>query len=709
MAMSGESTSSAPQVLIVGAGPTGLVLALVLRQNGVRVRIIEKDLAARVGQRGAGIMPRSLELFHLLGVGNEIEKQGIFSPRVRIYDMPEGIHPIQTFDMQPWNEPTPTCPYLNIQLLGQARLETILRAALADHGCIIEQSTELKTFEQAPGHVTAHLEKKAVDGTITKETTNFDYLIGTDGARGIVRKLLGLSFLGETRLVEHLVVGDVTIDGLNDEHWHMWGDASTTLVSLRPTEDPHSFNFMIAGAHVNHTSLAHDRDAVINFIYDHTGRMQEEGMNIREVTWLSHYKPNIRMVDTFGKDRVVIAGDSAHVHSPTGGQGMNTGIQDAFNLGWKLALVVKGHAPPSLLDSYTEERLPVIADMLDQTTVLLKKAFKGRNPDEEEQHWAEVVNVEQEQDSTAAEEQAQELDNVAANGKSVNLVAPGTTQTLPPPSLDAEYVDEDEEDDAERDDETSNGSDTEEPPDSDSDESDEDWDKTKTRRRLVHERADEPSARPGSLLQLGVNYRWSFIVLDEQATDAPMTPLSPSPTRMRAPTMQRHDSYGRKTDVRIRAGDRAPDAPALAGVRQGIEGDAPKALALRLFEVFGTSYHTIIVFARAGVDGHNLMRATSAFGTLSSLPKGAVRTAVVLPVGAPNPLPRVPGADYVLEDTLGYARSAYSLAGGCGIVVVRPDGVIGAVVRGAPGLRQYFEGVFGVDVAPTAEPRNVAR
>ncbi|KAF7430779.1 hypothetical protein PC9H_006490 [Pleurotus ostreatus] len=632
----------APQVLIVGAGPTGLVLALALRRNGVRVRLIEKDLAARIGQRGAGIMPRSLEIFHLLGVGDQIESQGIYSPRVRLYDMPEGTHAIQTFDMQPWNEPTPACPYLNIQHLGQDRLETIIRSTLAQLHCHVEQSAELIDFEQYPDRVSARIKTKTPDGQLHEETSNFDYLIGADGARGVVRKLLGLSFLGETRVVEHLVVGDVTVEGLTEEYWHMWGDASTTLVSLRPTETPTTFNFMIGGLDVDHDSLAHSNEAVIRFIYAHTGKMREHGMNVKEVTWLSHYRPNIRMVDTFGKGRVFVAGDSAHVHSPTGGQGMNTGVQDAFNLGWKLALVANGHAKPSLLDSFTEERLPVIADMLDQTTVILKKAFNGRIRSEEEKHWVEVVEVEQED----------------AEGE-VKVAGPSTKEPRPIAAKE--------------------DSDTEDLEDED------DWEDDEER---AGRQWKEDEKRPGSLLQLGVNYRWSSVTVDEQEQQL-SKPISKRLIDL-PPTPTRHDSYGRGFDGCLKAGDRAPDAPALRGIRH-TRGEAQKSINTRLFQVFDPTKHTVLLFTRPG---ETIASYAPVVEALKAYPAELVRIAALYRSGVPSPIPTLEGIEYFLEDMSGFARDAYDVRGGCNVIVVRPDGVVGAVVNGVTGLKRYFDGIF---------------
>ncbi|KAK0434565.1 FAD binding domain-containing protein [Armillaria borealis] len=527
-----------PQVLVVGAGPSGLVLALSLLQNGVSVRIIDKNPEIRAGQRGAGIMPRSMELFELLGLSKPILDIGFVTPPVKTYDLYKGLECSGTFEIAPYMEPTAAFPYLNILCLGQDHLETILRRELEEkYHCPVELGTELLSFSQEKDYVNATL--RTLDGT--QQDLTFSWLLGADGARGVVRKMLGLSFLGETSNIDKIVVGDIFF-------WHMWGDAGSTLISLRPTETPSLFNFILTGKNIDNASMSHDLDGLRESFIRCTGA--GESVKWGKITWVSNYRPNIRMVDSFGEGRVFLAGDSAHVHSFTGGQGMNTGIQDSFNLAWKLALVQRGLASPSLLRTYTEERLPVIAEMLNQTTVLLKQTFIKKEK----------------------------------------------------PSV---------------------------------------W------------------RRGGSLLQLGVNYRWSSVVVDEQSDDED----DYSDDEDDFP-----DSYGEDLGAQLRAGDRAPDAPGLLNLT--LEEDRP-ATSKRLFELFGVSHHTILVF-------------------------GLIRTVQIVRADFGRHVECGPFcADYTVEDTRGHAYDAYSLTEGCCAVVVRPDGFIGAIVQDNDGLRQYFRGIFG--------------
>ncbi|EMD32572.1 hypothetical protein CERSUDRAFT_126688 [Gelatoporia subvermispora B] len=375
-----EPPATAP-VLIAGAGPAGLILALTLLKNGVSVRIIEKSPTYRIGQRGAGIMPRTLELYNYLGVLPDIVHAAIAVPPSRIYKLPGGTEVAKEFYMLPYLEPTSAVPFPNGMVLGQETLEKILRSHLAKHGCNVEMGTELTGFEQNADHVTARI-AKLHDGVQTFETVICRWLAGTDGARGVVRKQLGLSFLGETRSSDqHMVVADIQIkSGLDPKYIHQWGELSTGFAWIRPTEgDNDIWTLLGGGSGLDHAKIVASRDELIKFVRETTDR---DDIEIGDVRWSSEYKPNIRMVDKFVEGRVFVAGDAAHVHSPTGGQGMNTSAQDAFNLGWKLALVEKGLAAPSLLTTYTEERLPVIADMLRVTTSLLDRTFVANNLDD---------------------------------------------------------------------------------------------------------------------------------------------------------------------------------------------------------------------------------------------------------------------------------------------------------------------------------------
>ncbi|KAJ3502989.1 hypothetical protein NLJ89_g8635 [Agrocybe chaxingu] len=354
----------------VGAGPSGLVLALSLLRNGVPVRIIEKTTHPRIGQRGAGIMPRSFEVFGFLGIADKVIARGRSLMKLRLWKTPGGVEVIKEMDMHTDTDPTPSIPYPNMRLCGQNNLDTIMQAELKECGVSVEHGVQLDSFEQFSDHVQVQLSKQKI-GTeeIEREDASYDYVVGCDGARGIVRKLLGLTFLGQTT-EENFVVGDIKLEGLSDDRWNLWSEFSDIFTGIRPTEDKGVFNFIIGGTKFeNHAEVASNDEVLKSFIEKHTGGRKD--MKIKEFITYGHYRTHIRMVNKFGEGRVFVAGDAAHIHSPTGGQGLNTGVQDAFNLGWKLSLVTKGLSPASLLDTYNDERLPVVAEMLNITTGIL--------------------------------------------------------------------------------------------------------------------------------------------------------------------------------------------------------------------------------------------------------------------------------------------------------------------------------------------------
>lgn len=200
---------------------------------------------------------------------------------------------------------------------------------------------------------------------------------------GIVRKQLGLTFLGESRTTERFVTGDVHITGLSPSFWRFYGNADTTQLSLRPSEDLADalFTYSIWGKDVDYKTLAADRAALLAFLHDATVNAHP-GITF-DVVGVAEFAPNVRMANKFGEGRVFVAGDAAHVHSPTGGQGLNSSIHDVLNLATKLAIVLKHDlpVPSALIDAYTTERRPVIAAMLAQTTALLDKTFQSKKGD----------------------------------------------------------------------------------------------------------------------------------------------------------------------------------------------------------------------------------------------------------------------------------------------------------------------------------------
>ncbi|EPQ61229.1 monooxygenase [Gloeophyllum trabeum ATCC 11539] len=416
-----------PEVLIVGAGPAGLVAALTLAHNDIPVRIIEKLPSPRLGQKGAGIQPRSLEVYRFLDVLPDLLWEGTLYPPMRLYKLPGGTEVLREWYMVDPTEPKPGVPYLNGLLLGQDHLEATLRKHLERRGYHVEFGTELVSLEQDADRVVARLVKKE-NGQDVHETIETKFLIGADGAKGIVRKQLGLKFQGETRDGQHMIIADVHIEGLDNDHWHMWRKDNEAQLLLRPTERRDNvYTLMGWAAGFDPVEAAKDRQAVVDFVHNVTDR---KDLKIGEFVWVSDWRPNIRMVDRFGEGRVFLTGDAAHVHSPTGGQGANSSIQDSFNLGWKLALVSKGLSPLSLLSTYTEERLPVIAEMLEVTTNLLNRTMTGAHSDATWQRGGALLQlgVNYRWSSAVLDERQKEKEE--ASGHAYGGAAPGQVEAL---------------------------------------------------------------------------------------------------------------------------------------------------------------------------------------------------------------------------------------------------------------------------------------
>ena len=343
-------------VLVVGAGPTGLTLACDLARRGVAVRIVDRAQEFPGGSRGKGLSPRSLEVFDDLGVIDRMLTSGITHLPHRKY---QGAEVIAEIDPEAGRVPAPDVPYPVGLMIPQWWVEQILRERLADFDVVVELGAELRGFSQHADGVTT---------TIGEAEIRARYLVGCDGGRSTVRKALGLSLRGRTPDIQLMAVGDVEVDGLGRDAWHQWfaGDSAIMLCPL-----PGTSAFQVQASH----ELGQDGSPLeptlerFQRTFDRIAGLP--GVRLHDLAWRSSYRVNVRMVDRLRVGRVFLAGDAAHVHPIAGGLGMNSGIQDAYNLGWKLGLVLAGHATPGLLDTYETERLPIASWTLDITSELL--------------------------------------------------------------------------------------------------------------------------------------------------------------------------------------------------------------------------------------------------------------------------------------------------------------------------------------------------
>jgi 2-polyprenyl-6-methoxyphenol hydroxylase-like FAD-dependent oxidoreductase len=341
-------------VLIVGAGPTGLVLALWLTRLGVRVRIVDKTAEPGTTSRALAVQARTLELYGQIGLADAVVERGRKAVAANLWVAGRRVARAVLGDMGAGLSPF---PYMLI--FPQDEHERLLIDRLAEAGVEIEHRTELLGFEEATGRVRAHLARP--DGT--QEACQAAYIAGCDGAHSTVREALGIGFPGGA--YAHLFyVADVEGRGatVNGE-LHIALDTTDFLVVFPLTGEGRARLIGTMREEAEHLSWNDVSKRVIEWMR----------IDIERVNWFSTYHVHHRVADHFRKGGAFVLGDAAHIHSPVGGQGMNTGIGDAVNLAWKLAAVLHGRANASLLDSYEPERI-AFARRLVATT---DRAFTG--------------------------------------------------------------------------------------------------------------------------------------------------------------------------------------------------------------------------------------------------------------------------------------------------------------------------------------------
>lgn len=341
------------RVLVTGGGVAGLTLGIDLARRGIDVRVIDKVDTVFDGSRGDTIQPRTLEVFDDLGVVEAVMRAGALPPAFRAHL--DGRFAMER-RMTELREVTPGRPYPNPWTLGQSQTESILRARLLELGVPVELATELVGLDQDDQKVIATLS--------TGETARFDYLVGADGGASFVRKAVDVSFPGTTDESFRVIIGDVIAPDLDPAsgYWFAAADAPMAGIAMSPLPGTGMFQF--------NTPLGEGDDASLETMQAALDRFSA-GVRLTGVHWSTVWRPNIRLAQKFRVGRVFLIGDAAHVHPPTGGQGMNTGVQDAYNLGWKLA-------GRTTLDSYEAERRPIASRALSASTELLERYASGR-------------------------------------------------------------------------------------------------------------------------------------------------------------------------------------------------------------------------------------------------------------------------------------------------------------------------------------------
>jgi pentachlorophenol monooxygenase len=370
-------------VLVAGGGPVGLTAACELRRRGIGCRVVDQLDGPPQYAKAVGVQPRTLEVWEDMGLlgaaldaaipmrGQIVYVNGEEAGRVAL-DLP------------------PEIPY-GFVALPQYETERLLREHLAGLGLEIERGVTLRSFEQDADGVTAVL-----DGPAGEETVRARYLIGCDGAHSVVRKGLSLSFEGDA-FPEEYMLADVELDwsmprGFAVRVVHQTdGKVDDLLVCIPlPGHRRYRASMMVApelmtapsGGEQEH-GLATDRPGpTLEQIQAVLDRLAPEPTTASDLRWSSVFRISHRLVDRYAESRVFVAGDAAHIHPPTGAQGMNTGIQDAYNLAWKIAFAVQGRAADGLLESYHSERRAVGEEVVGRTVRAAQDQYRGGDADD---------------------------------------------------------------------------------------------------------------------------------------------------------------------------------------------------------------------------------------------------------------------------------------------------------------------------------------
>jgi 2-polyprenyl-6-methoxyphenol hydroxylase-like FAD-dependent oxidoreductase len=345
-------------VLIVGAGPTGLTAAMELARRDITFRLIEKAEQRSPFSKALALHARTLELLELSSakLADTFVREGYSAPGA---NMSTGTdHPV----VADFSGLDTRYPYLLI--VPQARTAELLEAHLATFGHVIERGIELKDLTQDADEVIAHLQ--SADGQA--EQVHAGYVLGCDGAHSTVRHSLGLPFPGKGYSWT-AVLGDVKLDGEVTRKGPTQFSNERGLAMVFPFQDDYSRVITIDTAYQN--SSAHE-ELTLDELQDSVNAILPAPTKLSEPRWLTRWSAQLRQVPCYRVGRVFLAGDAAHVHSPAGGQGLNTGVQDAYNLAWKLALVLHGQAPENLLDTYQAERHLVGQQAMRSSDILLR-------------------------------------------------------------------------------------------------------------------------------------------------------------------------------------------------------------------------------------------------------------------------------------------------------------------------------------------------
>lgn len=364
----GETAAGSTDVLVVGAGPTGLALACGLLQHGVSVMVVDKAPGPATTSRANILFGRGVEVLNRLGALGDLPQRSIEPGKLATYVNGRPLVTVRLSDVLEVEGAGNRALYVS-----QAEIEARLRSRLAELGGAVEWGSPLVGVEQDDGGVIAVLG--------SGPTVHAGWLVGCDGARSAVRKLAGIAFPG-VPVIEQFLLADVHADWTHDRtegSIYLHRDGVLMVIPMRSSGRADDLWRLMA-------NVPPDGEAELDeqAILDRFRRLLPERARVTDVricgaAWTSVFRIHRRLADDYRRGRVFLAGDAAHTHSPVGGQGMNTGCGDAENLAWKLGLVVRGRAGERLLDTYGAERRPLAAEVL-RTTTANTKLLVGEDP-----------------------------------------------------------------------------------------------------------------------------------------------------------------------------------------------------------------------------------------------------------------------------------------------------------------------------------------
>ena len=341
-------------VLVVGAGPTGLALAAQLEAFGARFRIIDRLLDRTRESRALGVQARTLELLQMLGLGEQLVARGNTSTRLKLHLEGRAVAAVTLGDIGAADTRFPF-----ILFVSQAETEAVLTEHLRASGVLIERGNELLSYQRDAGGLQCLLQRQ--DGG--QEHVHARFLVGCDGAHSVVRKQSGMAFEGGS-YPQDFALGDVEADGPLESNAINSFAGRGGAAMFFPLGRPTTWRVIAMAADAQtETSGRSSPEVAGNLALSDLQALVDPptagAIRLRDPAWLTRFHLHHRQTARYRDGNVFLAGDAAHIHSPVGAQGMNTGIQDAWNLGWKLGLVARGLANSRLLDSYEAERWPV--------------------------------------------------------------------------------------------------------------------------------------------------------------------------------------------------------------------------------------------------------------------------------------------------------------------------------------------------------------